>query len=70
MVVTIVVTIVMMAVTSTLHISQEGFIVVSWKKEANMQVAGNRDTIVDNSGDNSDDGGDKHLTHLSQGVDC
>eukprot|EP00957_Ditylum_brightwellii_P029820 2255508-Ditylum_brightwellii.AAC.1 len=31
---------------------------------------GNNDDGVDNSVDNSDDVGDKHLTHLSRLVDC
>eukprot|EP00957_Ditylum_brightwellii_P129907 9908917-Ditylum_brightwellii.AAC.1 len=36
----------------------------------NNRVHCNRDDGVDNSCDHSDDGGDKHLRHLSEGVDC
>eukprot|EP00957_Ditylum_brightwellii_P095051 7239331-Ditylum_brightwellii.AAC.1 len=36
----------------------------------NKHVVCNKDNGVDDSVDDSDDGDNKHLTHLSQAVDC
>eukprot|EP00957_Ditylum_brightwellii_P015838 1192736-Ditylum_brightwellii.AAC.1 len=38
-------------------------------KQSN-NVDDSKDTVVDNIVHDSDDGGDKPLTHFSQGVDC
>eukprot|EP00957_Ditylum_brightwellii_P201699 15326810-Ditylum_brightwellii.AAC.1 len=54
-----VLTIVTTVLISTSHTSHKQLIVV-WQREA-------RRTSID---DNSDDSADKHLTHLSQAVDC
>eukprot|EP00957_Ditylum_brightwellii_P167194 12727625-Ditylum_brightwellii.AAC.1 len=40
------------------------------KTKLNSIVDGNKDNGVDNSGDDSNDGGDKYLTYLSQGGGC
>eukprot|EP00957_Ditylum_brightwellii_P166720 12691290-Ditylum_brightwellii.AAC.1 len=40
------------------------------RSQQNKCVVGNKDDGVDNSVDNSDDGTNKHLAHLSQAVDC
>eukprot|EP00957_Ditylum_brightwellii_P076884 5843844-Ditylum_brightwellii.AAC.1 len=70
-VLTIVLAIVMTVVTSTSHISHKGIdCCLMERSKQNKCVDGDKDNVVDNSVGDSDDGGDTHLTHLSQGIDC
>eukprot|EP00957_Ditylum_brightwellii_P088871 6767133-Ditylum_brightwellii.AAC.1 len=64
------------------HLSQGVDWHLTQRSKWNKQVVGNKDNDVDdgvdndidndvgNGVDNSDDGANKHLPHLSQGVDC
>ena len=64
-------TIVMTVVTSPHTSLTSGRLSFNGEKQAkHIYVVGNKDNGVGNSYDNSDDGGYKHLTHLSQVVDC
>eukprot|EP00957_Ditylum_brightwellii_P118220 9017039-Ditylum_brightwellii.AAC.1 len=44
--------------------------IVMTRSKQNKRVVGDKYNDVDDSVGNSDDGADKHLTHLSQVVDC